>query len=53
MSGYPTKICEGSNGQLLVTVPKQWAKIEGFGRGSTIIWKRDRKTGKIIGEVRK
>ena len=51
MTGYETTIAMGSHGQLLVTVPKQVAQVDGFGKGTKVVWRRDRKRGRIVGEV--
>ena len=51
MTGRETTIAEGSHGQLLVTFPKQVAEVEGIGKGTKVRWTRNRRTGKIIGEV--
>ena len=51
MDGVYTTIAEGTNGQLLVTVPKQVAMIEGIRKGSKIRWFRDEKNGILMGEV--
>jgi hypothetical protein len=44
-----TTIAEGTNGQLLVTVPKKIADYEQFGKGTKVKWHRWH--GRVYAEV--
>ena len=51
MDDLMTTICEGTHGQLLITFPKQVARVHKIFKGDNIKWDCD--NGKITAEVLK
>jgi hypothetical protein len=51
-STLETTIVIGTGGQLVVTVPKQVAKLFGVGSGTKVNWSYNQQERKMIGEVK-